>query len=93
MADSAADWRYIDADSNSVPPQGVSSSISGAFWVAKGYDRFSKRGGKLNELHGGLTREEVLVPFVVFEKGATFTPLAIRKAEQPQLEENADFDL
>ena len=93
VADSTADWRYIDADPNSVSPQGVASSISGAFWVAKGYDRFSKRGGKLNELHGGLTREEALVPFVVFEKGATFTPLAIRKAEQPQFEENTDFDL
>lgn len=91
--DKAEDWRYLAADPNAVPPSEVASNISGNYWVVKGYDRFSKSGGKLNELHGGLTYEEVLVPFVVFEKGATFTPAAASAAPQAQFVENDDFDL
>lgn len=91
--DKAEDWRYLAADPNAVPPSEVASNISGNYWVVKGYDRFSKSGGKLNELHGGLTYEEVLVPFVVFEKGATFTPVAASAAPQAQFVENDDFDL
>ncbi len=90
---SAADWRYLVADPNSLPPPLVASNISGDYWVVKGYDRFSKSGGKLNELHGGLTYEEVLVPFVVFEKGASFVPRAAGTVSQPQFVENEDFDL
>ena len=90
---SAADWRYLVADPNSLPPPSVASNISGNYWVVKGYDRFSKSGGKLNELHGGLTYEEVLVPFVVFEKGASFTPKVANVVSQPQFVENEDFDL
>ena len=91
--DSAADWRYIVADPNTVPPSSIASNIAGDYWIMKGYDRFSKSGGKLNELHGGLTYEEVLVPFVVFEKGASFVPEAARPLAQPQIEENEAFDL
>lgn len=91
--DKAEDWRYLAADPNAVPPSEVASNISGNYWVVKGYDRFSKSGGKLNELHGGLTYEEVLAPFVVFEKGATFTPAAASVAPQAQFVENDDFDL
>lgn len=93
VADSAADWRYLAADPNAIPPDGVASNISGNWWVVKGYDRFSKSGGKLNELHGGLTYEEALVPFVVFEKGATFKPTAGIAAPKEQFVENEDFDL
>ena len=93
VAESAADWRYLIADPNAMPPDGVASNISGDWWVVKGYDRFSKSGGKLNELHGGLTYEEALVPFVVFEKGATFKPTAGIAAPQEQFVENKDFDL
>ena len=89
----AEDWRYLAADPNVVPPAEVASNIAGDYWVVKGYDRFSKSGGKLNELHGGLTYEEVLVPFVVFEKGATFTPVAVNTAAPAQFVENDDFDL
>lgn len=91
--DKAEDWRYMAADPNAVPPSEVASNISGNYWVVKGYDRFSKSGGKLNELHGGLTDEEVLVPFVVFEKGATFTPVPASAMPQAQFVENDDFDL
>lgn len=93
VSESADDWRYLAADPNAMPPVGVASSISGEWWVVKGYDRFSKSGGKLNELHGGLTYEEALVPFVVFEKGATFRPTAVVAAPQEQFVENEDFDL
>ena len=93
VADGAADWRYLAADPNAIPPDGVASNISGNWWVVKGYDRFSKSGGKLNELHGGLTYEEALVPFVVFEKGATFKPTAGIAAPKEQFVENEDFDL
>lgn len=93
VTDSAADWRYLAADPNALPPDGVASNISGNWWVVKGYNRFSKSGGKLNELHGGLTYEEALVPFVVFEKGATFKPTAGIAAPQEQFIENEDFDL
>lgn len=89
----AEDWRYLAADPNAVPPTSVASNISGSYWVAKGYERFSKSGGKLNELHGGLTYEEVLVPFVVFEKGATFVPAAASATVAEQFVENDDFDL
>lgn len=89
----AEDWRYLAADPNAVPPASVASNVSGSYWVAKGYDRFSKSGGKLNELHGGLTYEEVLVPFVVFEKGATFVPMTANVAPVEQFVENDDFDL
>ena len=93
VAESAADWRYLIADPNAMPPDGVASNISGDWWVVKGYDRFSKSGGKLNELHGGLTYEEALVPFVIFEKGAMFKPTAGITAPQEQFVENEDFDL
>lgn len=90
---STEDWRYLSADPNVLPPLNVASNISGSYWVVKGYDRFSKSGGKLNELHGGLTYEEVLVPFVVFEKGATYTPVQPAVPKPEQLVENDDFDL
>jgi hypothetical protein len=93
VAETAADWRYLAANPNAIPPEGVASNISGNWWVVKGYDRFSKSGGKLNELHGGLTYEELLVPFVVFERGATFKPTAMIAAPQVQFVENDDFDL
>lgn len=92
----AEDWRYLKADPTAVVPTnatGVVSNVAGDYWIVKGYDRFSKSGGKLNELHGGLTYEEVLVPFVVFEKGATFVPTAARAAPREQFVENDDFDL
>jgi hypothetical protein len=91
--DKAEDWRYLVADKNSIPPPFVASNITGDYWVVKGYDKFSKSGGKLNELHGGLTYEEVLVPFVVFEKGASFTPTKATNVPQTQFIENDDFDL
>jgi hypothetical protein len=91
--DKAEDWRYMAANPNILPPPTIASSISGDYWIVKGYDRFSKSGGKMNELHGGLTLEEVLVPFVVFEKGADFKPVSANETSMAQFTENDDFDL
>ena len=44
--------------------------------MVKGYNRFSKKGGKLHEMHGGATYDEILVPFIVFKQGAVFVPQA-----------------
>lgn len=62
------DWRYDEVDSSAVTPEEVVRTVSNekTYWVARGYRRFSKSGGKKNELHGGATLEEILVPFVVF---------------------------
>ena len=89
----ADDWRYVKADPNTVPPALVASNVAGDHWVVKGYDRMSKPGGKLNELHGGLTYEEAIVPLVVFEKGAVFVPMPAVPVLKEQFVENDDFDL
>lgn len=68
----AEDWRYSPAIPGHNAPLGSLSNLAGDYWVVKGYNRFSKKGGKLNELHGGLTWEEVLVPVMVFRQGAVF---------------------
>ena len=90
---SVEDWRYLKSVPGALVPAGLASNLDGTYWVVKGYDRFSKHGGKLNELHGGLTYEEVLVPFVVFEKGSAFEPVLPVSAEMAQFTENDDFDL
>lgn len=87
------DWRYLRSDPNAAPPDLVASNLAGDYWVIKGYDRYPKQGGKLNEIHGGLTYEEVLVPFVVFEKGASFEPVQAGASPKEQLVEKEDFNL
>lgn len=66
------DWRYVRAPQNSAKPAEFESAYfpeSGeTFWVVRGYKRLPKMGGKLYELHGGATPEEMLVPVVVFTK-------------------------
>lgn len=89
------DWRYTSQDSvESLPPDCI-ESLNGDWYVVKGYNRFPKSGAKYNECHGGLTLEEVLVPFLVFRKGAQFKPVA-SKQEQPatksEIVEDKDFD-
>ena len=68
------------------------------FWVSKGYSRFSKAGGKLHQLHGGGSPEEVLVPYIVFVKekkesnSADYSTGPVNVVAE-QLIEDADFDL
>jgi hypothetical protein len=63
----ALDWRYATALDTSCPDT-LEVTLDGRFWVVRGYNRFSKSGGKMNELHGGAALEERLVPFIVFTK-------------------------
>ena len=68
------DWRY------SLAPQGIPRpaeleqeyfpETKKTYWIARGYNRLPKMGGKLYELHGGATLEERLVPVVVFTRNA-----------------------
>lgn len=69
------DWRYCRVLPGEPPPTGTVEE--NGYWVVKGYARFSKSGGKNWGLHGGLTWEEALVPFIVFRcEGAELMPEA-----------------
>ena len=88
------DWRYTSAVKGKTPCPDLLENLSGDFWMVKGYNRFSKKGGKLHEMHGGATYEEILVPFIVFKQGAVFVPQA-QQTQDTNVEfiENDDFDL
>ena len=88
------DWRYTSAVKGKKPGDDLWETLSGDHWVVKGYDRFSKKGGKLHEMHGGATYEEMLIPFIVFKQGAVFVPQA-QQIQDADVEfvENDDFDL
>ncbi len=77
-------WRY------SLAPQGVPRppeleqayfpETEKTYWIVRGYNRLPKMGGKLYELHGGATPEEMLVPVIVFTKNAVAeVPKQLRK--------------
>ncbi len=91
------DWRYTSKNSVETLPPNCIPSTDDAWYVVKGYNRFSKSGSKYNECHGGLTLEEVLVPFLVFKKGAQFK-VTVSKQEQTaasntEFVEDKDFDI
>ena len=98
------DWRYTKTPANTKIPAGVVTNFEGTYWVIKGYDRFGKQGGKTNELHGGATPEEILVPVIVFKQDGK--ALAARKENRrtktaskaiglgtSQITEKEDFDI
>ena len=90
------DWRYTSKESVESAPDGTVSSLDGDWYVVKGYNRFSKQGAKYNECHGGLTYEEVLVPFLVFQKSAKFQDSNLPQnssQENSEFVENEDFDI
>lgn len=66
------DWRYsLAPKGTSRPPeleQAYFPESEKTYWIVRGYNRLPKMGGKLYELHGGATLEEILVPIVVFTK-------------------------
>lgn len=77
-----------------IPSQGLMENLSGSHWVVKGYNRLPKKGGKLHEMHGGATVEEILVPFIVFKQGAVFIPQAQQTQDSSvEFVEDDDFDL
>lgn len=69
------DWRFTIATPNANRPPELESVYNAkenqTYWVVRGYNRLSKKGTKPNELHGGASIEERLVPVIVFSKEKT----------------------
>jgi len=64
------------------------------YWVVRDYNHLPKKGPKLNELHGGGSLEERLVPVVVFSKAKVENqPQQRGKQLVEQLVERMDFDI
>lgn len=90
----AEDWRYASTVKGKMPSVDLFENLAGDYWMVKGYNRFSKKGGKLHEMHGGATFEEMLVPFIVFKQGAVFIPQTQQISDaNVEFVENYDFDL
>lgn len=92
------DWRFTLAMLNTNRPPELESVYNAkenqTYWVVRGYNRLAKKGPKLNELHGGASIEERLVPVIVFSKEKTSSeakPLGKKTIEQ--LIEKKDFDI
>lgn len=66
------DWRYSLAPQGKQRPSELEQMYfpesQKTYWIVRGYNRLPKQGGKLNELHGGASLEEQLVPVVVFTR-------------------------
>lgn len=67
------DWRFTKAVNGQPRPPELVPTLEG-FWIVRGYNRLPKSGGKFNELHGGATLEEQLVPVIVFSKEKVSSP-------------------
>lgn len=90
----SCDWRYRESNRQMACPPECEETLSGNYWVMKGYDRFSKKGGgQAFEVHGGATLEEVLVPVVIFSKRAYLEPLIEPVVVPAQIVEDDDFDI
>ena len=92
------DWRYAVAPPNATRPPELESyydiDTSKTYWVVHDYNRLPKKGPKLNELHGGGSLEERLVPIVVFSKAKVENqPQQFGKQMVEQLVEKMDFDI
>ncbi len=100
---SPQDWRFTEEPAGYTEmPKGIQEvyreDVDKTYWVSKGYSRFSKSGGKMHQLHGGGSPEEVLVPYVAFvrEKKSTISTVstsASTTADKEQIIEDADFDV
>lgn len=92
------DWRYSLARENETRPQEFEQQYhpeNGAtYWAVRGYNRLPKSGGKMNELHGGASLEERLVPVVVFSRGKNDTQhKQAGKKTTEQIVDKMDFDI
>ena len=92
------DWRYSPAIENGTCPPELESQYhpdSGqTYWVVRGYNRLPKSGGKVNELHGGASLEERLVPIVVFTGAICVDePKEIGKKIKEQIVDKMGFDI
>lgn len=85
-------WRYTKALKGVQRPMECESQYypdsDETYWVARGYYRFPKKGGKKYALHGGASLEERLVPVLIFTK-STDTNTAV--AEQPVQKQVAEL--
>ncbi len=89
-----ADWRYCRPCGKKACPSELEETLDGNFWVVRGYNRLSKKGGGQGfEVHGGATLEERLVPIVVFSRTGQYEMPIVKEPERVQLIENDDFDL
>jgi len=88
-----ADWRYCQKPRTGQCPPELTETLDGNRWVVRGYNRLSKQGGKYNELHGGATLEELLVPVILWQRRKTAHPIDIPKKPLKQLIEKDDFDI
>ena len=91
------DWRFVKVQQGKSCPDEFVETLDGNYWVVRGHNRLPKQGGKPNELHGGYTPEEMLVPFIVFSKSADITQSKPTKEQTKppikQLVEKNDFDI
>lgn len=92
------DWRYVVAPPNATRLPELESyydvDTSKTYWVVRDYNRLPKKGPKLNELHGGASLEERLVPIVVFSKAKVENqPQQLGEQMVEQLVEKIDFDI
>jgi len=89
-----ADWRYRERPVQGGCPPELEETLDGKHWVVRGYNRLSKKSGRQRfELHGGATREERLVPVVIFSKTGQFTPTVRSRSKRAQIIEKEEFDL
>ena len=92
------DWRYSLAPANVTRPPELEQQYhpdrDETYWIVRGYNRLPKSGGKPNELHGGASLEERLVPVVVFTRAKTaIQPKHIAKEPTEQIVDKKDFDI
>jgi len=92
------DWRYtialpnIERPSELEPYYDAERNIT--YWIVRGYNRLPKKSPKINELHGGATLEERLVPIVVFSRTKSDSVIKqISKQKIEQLVEKKDFNI
>ena len=92
------DWRYSLAPENANRPpefeRQYHPDTEKTYWVVRGYNRLPKQGGKLNELHGGASLEERLVPVVVFTNAETVVQSKkLNKEKEEQIIDKMGFDI
>ncbi len=87
------DWRYSIEQPNKERPSELESQYNTddrkTYWVVRGYNRLPKRGNKLNELHGGASLEERLVPLIVFSRDE---PIEIQNHYEKTMEQLVEKD-
>ena len=92
------DWRYSYAPSDKPkPPEFIREYYPDSdktYWIVRGYNRLPKPGGKKNELHGGASLEERLVPIIVFtQEKVAVKPKQLGKKTAEQIVEKIGFDI